>query len=139
MLLVMMTASLSGQLMMQRCLCSGEVSLALSAPHHCENCPPVELECGACGDVEQAPCDSGETEHTPCDRGDCFVFFLLPVLDLPVVLDYQQPVQHLAVVPVAIDEPRTSGERGSFQAPLPPRAPDRSPVGLTILYRSLLI
>lgn len=122
--LLFLAVSLFGALPLQRCLCSGDVSIATDAPHPCDHCHDSENK-------EEAP--------SPCENGDCYVILTLPSLDQPVILDLRELP---GLAPEANPLPCTAHSAPPQQAPFPApllRPPDDLSVPLHVLYGTFLI
>ena len=131
--MVLLTVSLVGQLTVQRCLCSGEVSVTLEPSHDCDACSAHEDDCEPCHH------EHGE-EPSPCENGDCYVvLFELPPMGTPAVLAlrHSMPLALPAPSPESLVAAILPAPTPAAPAPAPP--PDRSAVPLTVLYGCLLI
>ena len=130
MLLVFLTATLLGQLPLQLCLCSGEISIA---PTDC--CPGGHVPVDDCDHGD--PC--GEEEETPCHHEDCVVAVALPALDTPASLELRHGGSIGFAAPASYEIHSFETPRSLKCQPLIKRlhAPPGPP--LTVLYASFLI
>lgn len=133
-LLLFAASSVFGQLQIQWCACSGEVSvLAIPSVNGHTCCPSEKANIDSC-------CHDRETDDSmPCENGECFVTVLFPPLDQTPTfrlrdlqeLDLESP--ELSSALIAFEKPTAV-----LRAPLL-RPPDPPEVALHVLYSTYLI
>ena len=126
--LLLLLASVFGQVGIQQCLCTGKVTFGSEVVSQCED------DC--CETHGDAPAPGGMP--SPCDDGACYLLISLDAADPP-------PITASTPVPVAIcpspfartESPSRLGR--AERPPVPHRPPDRAAVPLTVLFSSFLI